>query len=263
MATRSYPSNCICMKFRAKPPKFSRHVRRRPGGEELNYQSSHSFGTLKLWFQWWLDGWLVHWLVEISIRLENVGHHNMEIQFSDKSHLGQRQHGQIASGGAISKHICLVALVQLLWIHVYLGIHRRKCLEIHVLHPDIINHLSWRCVAAAWWVVFTPCMAGNTANWRFLGDWHVHFFCNALPMRQKDPKLCMLAATVFLQMTTPQRHVQFCAKARLFQIGRKVQPIASPMAKSCRNKKTVRAPSSYEWRFFTPISRVVITPVTL
>lgn len=87
LATRSYPSNCICMKFRAKPPKFSRHVRRHPGGEELNYQSSHPFGNLKLWFQWWLDGWLVHWLVEISIRLENVGHHNMEIQFSDKSHL--------------------------------------------------------------------------------------------------------------------------------------------------------------------------------
>lgn len=84
--------------------------------------------------------------------------------------------------------------------------------------------LSWRCVAAAWWVVFYQMHGPKHCKFTiFWGTGMCIFFCNALTMRQKEPcnSVCW-QLRFFLQMTTPQRHVQFCAKARLFQIGRKV-----------------------------------------
>ena len=209
LATRSYPSNCICMKFRAKPPKFSRHVRRRPGGEELNYQSSHSFGTLKLWFQWWRDGWLVHWLVEISMVFDwlrfPLGWKMLDIT--------------IWKGSSLIKTIRSTSTWSDCLGRSHIKAHLLGCIGAVAMDPRVPGHwpirwntcaaswhhkpLSWRCVAAAWWVAFTPCMAGNTANWRFFGalasscafSFAMHFPC----AKKNQNSVCW--------MTTPQRHV--------------------------------------------------------
>lgn len=181
LATRSYPSNCICMKFRATPPKFSRHVRRRPGGEEL-------------WFQRWLVGWLVHWLVEISMVFDwlrfPLGWKMLDITIWKYSSLIKTIRSTSTWSDCLGRS--------------HIKAHLLGCIGAVAMDPRVPGHwpiwwntcaaswhhkpLSWRCVAAAWWVVFTKCMVRNNANSLFLGALAcaLFFFAMHLPCAKKN-----------------------------------------------------------------------------